>query len=98
MHLLPKVFFYARRGPLTPQLVGDNSLTALYHTDAFDYRKPFANHATVFANGIKETSPDNRKPPSALGLRHGAMLSAILTFGVLLSSLVVFILYRLAEE
>ncbi len=54
--------------------------------------------AFVFANGIKETSPDNRKPPSALGLRHGAMLSAILTFGVLLSSLVVFILYRLAEE
>ncbi len=50
---LPKAFFYARRGPLTPQLVGDGSLTALYHTDTFDYRKPYANHATVFVNGIK---------------------------------------------
>lgn len=50
---LPKIFFYARRGPTTDQLVGDGSLTALYHTDTFDYRKKWANHATVFVNGIK---------------------------------------------
>lgn len=49
---LPKFFVYARRGPATDQLVGGAAATELYHTDTFDYRKKYANHSTVFLNGV----------------------------------------------
>ena len=48
---LPKYHIYARRGPSTDQLVSGADAVALYHTDSFDSRKKYANHATVFLNG-----------------------------------------------
>lgn len=48
---LPKFFFYARRGPEDDQLIGGDA-TTVYHTDTFDFRKKYANHATVFINGV----------------------------------------------
>lgn len=48
---LPKFFFYARRGQDTDQLIGGDA-TTVYHTDTFDFRKKYANHSTVFINGV----------------------------------------------
>lgn len=48
----PKFFFYAKKGPTTPQLVVGGSRTQMYHVDSFDVRKKWANHATVFSNGV----------------------------------------------
>jgi hypothetical protein len=47
---LPKFYLYAKKGPLTPQLVSGAELTQMYGADSFDLRKKWANHATVFAN------------------------------------------------
>jgi hypothetical protein len=47
---LAKVYIYAKTGPDTPQLVVGNSRTTMYGSDSFDYRKKWANHATVLSN------------------------------------------------
>lgn len=47
---LPKVYIYAKKGPVTPQLVVGNSRSLMYGADSFDLRKKWANHATVLAN------------------------------------------------
>jgi hypothetical protein len=49
---LPKIYVYAQKGPLDPQLVSGNSMTKMYGVDSFDLRKPWATHATVLANLI----------------------------------------------
>lgn len=49
---LPKFFIYAKKGPLTPQLAVGDSRVALYGEETFDLRSKYANHATVFANGV----------------------------------------------
>lgn len=49
---LPKIYFYAKKGPTEPQLVVGNSRSNMYGVDSFDLRKPWANHATVLANLI----------------------------------------------
>lgn len=49
---LPKLYFYAKKGPTEPQLVVGNSRSIMYGVDSFDLRKPWANHATVLANLI----------------------------------------------
>lgn len=47
-----KSFIYAKKGPSTPQLVVGGSRTQMYHADSFDLRMKWANHATLFSNGI----------------------------------------------
>lgn len=47
---LPKIYFYAEKGPTTPQLVVGAARSAIYGDNSFDLRKPYANHQTVLAN------------------------------------------------
>lgn len=51
MHL-PFVYLITERGPAAPQLVSGSDMTAMYGAKSFDYRQPFANHATVLANTV----------------------------------------------
>ena len=48
----PKIYLYAKKGPTTPQLAVGASRSLIYGEDTFDVRQKWANHATVFANGI----------------------------------------------
>ena len=49
---LPKFFLYAEMGPTTPQLVSGVELQNMYGINSFDYSKPYANHSTVFIQGV----------------------------------------------
>lgn len=49
---LPKIYFFAKKGPTSPQLVSGDSLTTMYHADSFDLTKAWATHATVLTNTI----------------------------------------------
>ena len=49
---LPKFYIWAQKGPLTPQLCVGGSRSLIYGVDSFDLRSKYANHATLFANGI----------------------------------------------
>lgn len=69
MHL-PMMLLFAQKGPSTTQLVTNNDRTTLYGADTFDYRKSYANHATVVSNTvaaqgnaqmIKRLIPDDAK-------------------------------------
>ena len=49
---LPKFYIWAQKGPLTPQLAVGGSRSLIYGEESFDLRSKYANHATLFANGI----------------------------------------------
>lgn len=49
---LPKVYIYAQKGPIEPQLVVGNSRTQMYGTETFDERGAWATHQTVLSNKI----------------------------------------------
>lgn len=49
---LPKIFLYAQKGDTGDQILVGAERDKMYGTDTFDYRKPYANHQTVFSNGI----------------------------------------------
>lgn len=49
---LAKLYIFAEKGPLEPQLVSGNERDLIYGTETFNLRNKFANHATVFANLI----------------------------------------------
>lgn len=49
---LPKVYLFAQKGPLTPQLVVGAERDRIFGTETFNYRSKFANHATVLANQV----------------------------------------------
>ena len=49
---LPKFYIFAKKGPTTPQLAVGGSRSLLYGEETFDLRSKWANHATVFANGV----------------------------------------------
>jgi hypothetical protein len=49
---LPKFYLYAQKGPAGTQLVVGDTAVSTYGADTFDLRKKWANHATVFANGV----------------------------------------------
>ena len=49
---LPKLFVWAEKGPLTPQLVSGVEMSNMYGDRTFDERDIYCNHATVFANKI----------------------------------------------
>lgn len=51
---LPYIHLFAKRGPESRQLVSGVELENMYHADTFDYTKPYANHATVFAKQMNE--------------------------------------------
>jgi len=74
---LPKVYIYAQKGPVAPQLVVGNSMTSMYGADSFDLRKPWATHATVLAKLInaqgnalmmERIKPDDAAPPASIRL------------------------------
>lgn len=50
----PKIYLYAAKGDDQPQLLGGSERNRFYGTQTFDLRGKYANHATVFANGINE--------------------------------------------
>lgn len=47
---LPKIYIYAQKGPLTPQLVSGVARDNMYGADSFNMNRKFANHATRFSN------------------------------------------------
>ena len=49
---LPKFYIWAQKGPTTPQLAVGGSRSLIYGEESFDLRSKYANHATLFANGI----------------------------------------------
>lgn len=49
---LPKIYLFAKTGPLSPQLVVGNSRNLMYGDETFDERSKFATHATVLANRV----------------------------------------------
>jgi len=51
---LPKFYLYTQKGPTTPQLVVGAERSLMYGVNSFDLRSPWANHATVFANGVND--------------------------------------------
>jgi len=74
---LPKIYFYAEKGPTTPQLAVGAARTALYGVNSFDLRKPYANHQTVLANTInaqgnagmyERLKPNDAPPPATIRL------------------------------
>ncbi len=73
----PKFYFYAQKGPITPVLTGGNNMVNIYGKDSFDLRKKYANHATVFINGVNATGnlmmmqrlvPDDAGPNATINL------------------------------
>lgn len=74
---LPKVYIYAQKGPTTPELVVGDSRTAMFGTDTFDLRSPYATHATVLSNlvnaqgnaqMIERIKPDDAGPDASIRL------------------------------
>lgn len=74
---LPKVYIYAERGRLTPQLVGTDARTNIFGKNSFDPLKPYYNHATKFSdifakNGnsqmLQRIQPSDAPPPAAIRL------------------------------
>lgn len=51
---LPKIYTYAQTGPSDPQLVVGDAMTQMYGADSFDYRKPYATHATALINTVNK--------------------------------------------
>ena len=49
---LPKIYLFAKTGPLSPQLVVGNARNLMYGDETFDERSKFATHATVLANRV----------------------------------------------
>ena len=49
---VPKFYIFAQKGPTTPQLVVGAERTNMFGETSFDIRSKYANHATVFANGV----------------------------------------------
>lgn len=49
---LPKIYLFAQKGPLTPQLVVGAERERIYGSETFNLRSKFANHATVLANQV----------------------------------------------
>lgn len=49
---LPKFYLFTQKGNKTPKLVVGNERNIAFGIDSFDLRKKYANHATVFANGV----------------------------------------------
>lgn len=49
---LPKFFLFTQKGPLGPQLVSAAEALRLYGDETFNLRGKYANHSTVFAQGV----------------------------------------------
>ena len=76
----PKVYIYAQKGPLGPQLVGGGSREAIYGDLSFDERSVFATHQTVLSNVLMEEGNMHMierviaKPEDGLGPRSNLAL------------------------
>lgn len=49
---LPKIYIYAEKGPITPQLVVGTSRTKLYGANSFDPMSKFFNHQSLLSNVV----------------------------------------------
>lgn len=49
---LPKIYIYAKKGPLSPQLLAAENRASMYGAESFDPTYPWCNHQTVFSNII----------------------------------------------
>lgn len=47
---IPKIFGWAKKGPLSPQLVESTSRNNIYGTETFDLNSKYATHQTLLAN------------------------------------------------
>lgn len=74
---LPKIYIFAEKGPLTPQLVVGGSRDQMYGSKTFDLRSPYATHTTVLSNlvnaqgnqaMIQRVLPDDAGPRANLTL------------------------------
>lgn len=74
---LPKIYLFAKTGPVTPQLVVGNARNLMYGDETFDERSKFATHATVLANRvnaygnavvIQRVIPENAGPKASIRL------------------------------
>ena len=74
---LPKIYCYAQKGPVTPQLVSGADMVNMYGSDSFDLRKSYATHATVLANLVnaqgnaimfERVEPADAAPPANIRL------------------------------
>lgn len=74
---LPKIYLFAKTGPVTPQLVVGNARNLMYGDETFDERGKFATHATVLANRvnaygnavvIQRVIPENAGPKASIRL------------------------------
>ena len=72
---LAKFYLYTKKGPTTPMLVVGDSRASIYDADSFDELKQWANHATIFSNGIngegnaqmiERLQPVDANPPANL--------------------------------
>lgn len=74
---LPKVYIFAKKGPIDPQLVVGSSRSLMYGEESFDIRSKFANHTTVLSNAvngqgnaqmIERLQPTDANPPASIRL------------------------------
>lgn len=74
---LPLSFFYAQKGPRTPQLTVGNSRNMMYGDSTFDPRSKWFNHATLMNNVINSQAnsqmcvrivPTDAPPPATIRL------------------------------
>lgn len=74
---LPKVYTFAKTGPLTPELVVGNSRVLMYGEETWDERSKYATHATVLSNRvnsygnaqmIQRVIPEDAGPKSTIRL------------------------------
>lgn len=75
---LPKVYLYAQKGPLGPQLVSDVGAVQMYGVDTFDLRKGFATHQTVLSNLVNAAGNAQmieRMVPTDMGPKANFLLS-----------------------
>lgn len=82
----PKIYFYAQKGPLTPQNTVGDSLTQMYGVNSFDLQQKWANHATVLVNAVnaqgnsmmtQRVVPADAPPPATLRLNLDVLSTTV---------------------
>lgn len=86
---LPKIYFYAKKGLTTPQLVSGASAVQMYGAESFDMRMPWATHATELFNVINAQGnaimaerivPDDAAPPATIRLSLDVLATDITSY------------------
>lgn len=83
---LPLSFFYAKKGPKTPQLTVGNSRNMMYGDETFDPTSKWFNHATLMNNVINSQGnsqmgirivPDDAAPPATIRLSLDVLATTV---------------------